>query len=145
FTLRFRSIMNQITDEMGAFTEREEKVERTSPEAAQRSESLVYQALGFGVAVNIVLAIFLAFAFNRDTTKRLAVLMDNTFRLSSNKPLHPPIGGKDEVAHLDGVFHEMANALSEALRKQKALIDNARDVICSFNSKGAFVAISQAS
>jgi PAS domain S-box-containing protein len=145
FMLRFRSIMNQVTEEMGAFTDREERIEKSSPAAAQRSESLVYEALGLGVAINIVMAVFLAVAFNRDTTKRLAVLMDNTFRLTGNKTLHPPIGGTDEVAHLDGVFHQMANALSEALRKQKALIDNARDVICSLNDKGAFVAISAAS
>ena len=101
----------------------------------------VYTILPFTVMMlfNVLLAIGLAFYFNRGTTKRLNVLLDNTKRLALEQPLSPPLIGRDEIARLDHTFRDMASALEESRRKEHAVVDNAEDVICSFDRQGRFV------
>lgn len=93
-------------------------------------------------------ALGLAFAVHRFftdlITQRLKTLTDNTVRLARSEALHPPDLGTDEIGHLDRVFHDMANALAEAARKERAVIQHARDVICSLDSEGRFTAVSPA-
>lgn len=48
--------------------------------------------------------------------------MDNTERLSRSQKLHQRIGGGDEIAHLDSVFHNMADALAQAARRKQELV-----------------------
>src|SRR5262249_50244862 len=50
----------------------------------------------------------------------------------------------DEIALLDQAFHSMADALGDALAKQRSLIENARDVICSLDGRNTFTAVSSA-
>ncbi|HEY9785426.1 MAG TPA: ATP-binding protein [Candidatus Obscuribacterales bacterium] len=98
----------------------------------------------FGVFVNILIAVCLAAYFNQGTTRRFKVLMDNTMRFAAGEKLNPPLAGRDEIAHLDKVFRDMANALEAAMKKQRAVIDNAADVICSIDADGKFGAVNPA-
>jgi PAS domain S-box-containing protein len=89
--------------------------------------------------INIVLATLLALYVNRGTTKRLEDLVDNTKRLASNKPLSPPAqGDNDEISALDKAFRNMATALAEAISKERAVLENAADVICTIDDEGRF-------
>ena len=97
-----------------------------------------------GVIAAIVVGGLLVF-FMRNTTSRMAKLMENTFLLSSNQPLPATLEGEDEMARLDHSFHLMAADLAEATRKERAILDNAVDVICSINSEGRFAAVNPAS
>jgi PAS domain S-box-containing protein len=97
---------------------------------------MVEQLLIAGVLFNILLAVALALSFNRGTSNRLKVLVDNTLRLAANKPLSAPLSGSDEIAKLDGTFREMAEALEESRIKERAVVDNAADVICSVDRSG---------
>jgi len=72
-------------------------------------------------------------------------MSDNAYRLASELPLNPVLSGVDEIARLDQTFHRMAEAISEAERKQRAVTDNARDVICSLDAAGKFIAVNPAS
>ena len=91
----------------------------------------------FASALSIVLiAVFLI----RDVVGRLDVLRDNAIRLVRNVPLHKPLRGNDEIAALDGTFHAMATALEEMAFKERAIIDNAQDVICALDREYTFVA-----
>lgn len=67
--------------------------------------------LGVGVSVNIVVAILLAIFFSKNITRRLSIVMDNSHRLGKRAQLNNPVGGSDEIAQLDNVFHEMAQVL----------------------------------
>jgi PAS domain S-box-containing protein len=98
-----------------------------------------------GGALHVMLAMFLWLTFSRDTADSFRILMDNTRRLAVGQPLNPPIPGKGEIAHLDRVFQDMAQALEAARRKERAIIENAIDVICSFDDNGRFVSLSPAS
>jgi len=98
-----------------------------------------------GFLLNVVVALALAVSFMRTTASRLKVLTENTVRLTSNAPLNEPLQGSDELKQIDQVFHLMVEALQEAARKERAVIDNAVDVICSIDEKLTFYACSPAS
>lgn len=140
-----RSLADRLQDELRGLTEDERKIESESPEVQNRNRASVKLFLVVGVVFNILLAVALALFFSRGIGRRLNVLTDNSIRLARGEPLNPPLTGADEIAHLDGVFHSMADALTEATRKERAVIENSADVICSIDIDGKFVAVSPAS
>lgn len=140
-----RSLADRLQDELRGLTEDERKIESESPEVQNRNRATVKLFLVVGVVFNILLAVALALFFSRGIGRRLNVLTDNTIRLARGEPLNPPLTGSDEIAHLDGVFHSMADALMEASRKERAVIENSADVICSIDIDGKFVTVSPAS
>ncbi len=139
-----RSLADKLQDELRGLTEDERRIEQESPEKQNRSRTILKVFLVGGVVANILIAFVLLWFFTRSIKNRLDVLTDNSFRLARGQPLNPPVGGGDEISHLDGVFHSMADALTEAHRKEKAVIDNAVDVICSIDMDGKFVAVNPA-
>src|SRR5262249_13419830 len=64
----------------------------------------------------------LVFLFRRGIRDRFAVLVGNTRRLAQGQELAPRLAGTDEIAGLDGVFHEMAQALGEAVRRERTYV-----------------------
>ncbi len=101
--------------------------ERERVLAQRKSKDLLYGLLIYGAALNVNLAILMAFLFNRSTTQRLDILVDNTVRLASSEPLHPPLEGDDELAQLDKTFNKMAKELAAARRKEQDVVDKAVD------------------
>lgn len=139
-----RSLADRLQDELRGLTEDERKIESEGPEAQNRNRAMVKIYLVIGVLLNFLIAVALALYFSRGISRRLNVLTDNSIRLARAEPLNPPLAGTDEIAHLDGVFHSMAEALNEASRKERAVIENSADVICSIDVDGKFVAVSPA-
>jgi PAS domain S-box-containing protein len=91
--------------------------------------------MAFTAIVGSALALSIGFRLNR--------LSDNNLRLATNRPLHPEMSGNDEIAKIDHTFHNMADSLEQAHQKERAVIDNARDMICSI-SKGKFTDVNPA-
>ncbi len=110
-----------------------------------RTRAFVKAWILFGVAAAIGIGAFLTINFNRSTTSRLGLLMDNTLRLSRKEELLPELAGDDEISQLDRTFHQMAKDLAEATRKERAILDNAVDVICSISKDSIFSAMNPAS
>ncbi len=101
--------------------------------------------LAASVVANIALSISLALFFGRNFADRLRTMIDNTLRLAGDQPLNPIVSGNDEISLLDTVYHEMANVLREAHRKERVFIDNAVDIICTIDEKRKFADVSPAS
>lgn len=97
-----------------------------------------------GALLNVIAAVSLVLYFNRGTAHRFNLLLDNTMRLASGEELNPPLTGGDEIARLDKVFRKMANALAAAAQKERAVLENAADVICSIDADGKFSAMNAA-
>lgn len=140
-----RGLADRLQEELRTLTEDERRLEDEGPVTGNRSRNAVAALLALGVVANIVLAIVLGLVFSRQISKRLNVLTDNSIRLARGESLNPLVSGADEIAQLDGVFHSMAAALNEASRKERAIVENAADVICSIDADGKFVAVSPAS
>ncbi|CAN5556083.1 hypothetical protein BH11CYA1_BH11CYA1_08600 [soil metagenome] len=83
---------------------------------------------------SILLALGLAFYFNKGTSRRLKTLMENTARLSAGLAPDSTIKGNDELAAIDSTYHRMYSALTQLRQKERATIDNAADIICSIDA-----------
>jgi PAS domain S-box-containing protein len=133
-----------FTSKMHELVNAETAKHQINEEEEEKSRALIKAFLVSGVIAALVVGALLVF-FTRNTTGRLAKLMENTLLLSSNQPLLPQLEGDDEMARLDRSFHMMAKDLAEATRKERAILDNAVDVICSINAEGRFAAVNPAS
>lgn len=126
----------------------------------KQSSLLLKVWIAAGAFLAVLIGVVLTIGFNRNTTRRLAVLIDNTERLSKKQSLQLISAEQgsskldlffrdhtqsDEIAQLDLFFRKMANDLAEATRKERAILDNAVDVICSINAEGKFTAVNPAS
>ncbi len=144
FKRDFEPKIEVVLNALNGILAEEQRIEIESPKIQAGFRRGVHVTLWIAVAMNILLAVLLGIYFNRGTLKRLRVVLENTRLLAANKPLKPELEGADEIAHLDHVFHEMATALAEAVRKERAAIENAVDVICSLNADASFTAVSPA-
>ena len=109
--------------------------ERQTATAKVQNSMLLQIVLVAGGILNVLVAVGAAIFF-RDITSRLNLMRDNSYRLSRRESLNPRLDGADEISELDGAFHEMAGALVEANRKERALVENAVEVICSIDGHG---------
>jgi PAS domain S-box-containing protein len=142
--LTILSVSNELLSELRQFTGLERRSEQQAQSQGPATRRLIWNCLILGVVSNIVLALFLARLFYKSTSSRLNTLVDNTKRLAHGKPLKEKLSGNDEIAVLDTVFHSMAASLAEARRKERAVIDNASDVICTIDANMDFVSVNQA-
>jgi PAS domain S-box-containing protein len=100
-------------------------------QAALREETR--RLMIFGGVLNFILTLTIALYLTRNIAARLKLLSENTQKLACDLPLHKTMTGSDEISKLDRFFHEMADDLKYAAQKERALVDNARDLIFSLD------------
>lgn len=135
------SSRNLLSAELLSMARQEKRYADESPEVQATLRQNMQMAMLLAGGANLVIALFAATYLTQSITGKIRRLNENTYRLASNLPLHPALPGDDELSRLDRVFHEMARDLMEARRKERALIDNARDLICSIDESGKISAI----
>jgi len=102
---------------------------------AADARKLAQKVLFGAVAMSILLALLVAKLFSDRIASRLAKLRSNAIFLSQRQSLPPRIGGDDEIAELDGSYHEAASLLRDSEDKLQNTFDNAADLICSLNEQ----------
>lgn len=137
-------ILRDLISELEAILSEERLIERTSPQIQATQRQRVRELLLTGVILNIIISIVLVFYFNKSFTNRLAIMMDNSIRLGLGQRLNPPLSGNDELSHLDSQFRDMTGALDAAARKERAVVENAADVIFSLDDSANFTKVSPA-
>jgi PAS domain S-box-containing protein len=123
---------------------REKEIARRSPrkQAAIRKQQITI--LWVAVVLNILTFMAAAVWLVRSITGRLQIMSDNAFRFAAGRELNPVMMGGDEIAILDYSFHNMADSVRQAARKERAVVEQARDVICSIDAAGKFAAVNPA-
>lgn len=134
-----------LTAEANEIESQQTSIEEKSPEIQKEQRRQLQWLLMLGAVLNVLLALGLALIFNRGFTSRLKILMDNSYRFAVGVPLNPILTGTDELAKLDEVFHKMAGFIDESARKERAVIENSVEVICSLDAEEKFSKVSQAS
>lgn len=133
-----------LYDELISIGNEQKQLSQKAPEVQalyrEKAQSIMVIIGLFDLALGLALALFLT----KGITTRLHRVSDNTYRLASGMPLHEVMRGSDEIARLDQVFHKMANEIKESSRKERAIVENARDLICTIDSQGRFLAANQA-
>lgn len=122
-----------------------ESEQRANPISSANTRLYLQQALAVGMILNMIMSVLLARFFSHAITSRLNVLVDNAYRFVRNERLHPRLSGTDEIARLDVVLRNMASTIEEAAARERAIISNAADVICSINQELKFTAVNPAS
>lgn len=130
-----------LTDEM---IDEQNQIELKEREAQKMSRLIIQITLAGLLIASVLLALALMRSFNRFALNRLEVLTESVSGLASGKPLGPRIAGNDEISELDSAFRNMAGDLDWLLEKERAIIDNAADVICSFDEHGCFISVNAA-
>ncbi|HEY9733543.1 MAG TPA: ATP-binding protein [Drouetiella sp.] len=138
-------LLSTLTAQADSITGEQKAIEDRSPKIQEEQRKALHQLLMLGAVLNVLLAMILALIFNRGFTKRLRVLMDNSYRFAIGMPLNPELTGTDELVKLDQVFHKMAHVVEESARKERAVIENSVDVICSLDADEKFTKVSPAS
>jgi PAS domain S-box-containing protein len=100
--------------------------------------------LAAGVVSNILVGIFLMTFYRRQILQRLETISKNAIALSLNKPMSKPLSGDDEIALLDHSFHNMSQQLVEASERERALFQNASDVMAVLNDRHEFLKVNPA-
>jgi signal transduction histidine kinase len=103
---------NDVMDGIAAL-ETTQFASASSSIANSRIRDNVRSAVVVGAVLNLIVGALLVLVFNRGVTKRLAIIKDNTRRLSANQSLNLRDIGQDEIAEVDASFHEMAGRLKE--------------------------------
>lgn len=122
----------------------ENEVAQTSPLETKQVESQINLALAAGILLNVLIAIAAALFFSKRIARRVNHVAQNNIRFALGQKLEPPLQGDDEIADLDQVFHDMAATISEAARKERTIVEYARDVICTIDHSGRFQIINPA-
>lgn len=158
--LDFAKIIRRFSEHLEQIAKLESEKHKRFDQLGKQSSLLLKVWIAAGALSAVAIGVILTAGFNRNTTRRLGVLIDNTERLSKKQSLHLLTTDQgataldtffsdhtqtDEIAQLDLFFRKMANDLAEATRKERAILDNAVDVICSINSDGVFTAVNPAS
>lgn len=119
----------------------EKEVAERAPEAQARLRERSATILFFATCLSFIFTISFILIFMKWLVARLDVMSDNCVRFASRQSLRPAVGGADEIARLDRVFHQMTDEIAVMRRKERALIENARDLICSMDGRGNFIEV----
>lgn len=90
---------------------------------------------------SIVVTVFLGYLYSVSIRRPLKHLSENGRRLSHREPLLPALPGNDEFANLDQLLHLNSMEIEEALTHERAVIDNAADMICTIDENCKFVSV----
>jgi len=109
-----------------------------------RDDQILHTILYSSILVNVGMALGLTYFFNRSTTDRLNVIMQNTQRMSVGKPPVARVLGDDELAQIDSLYHRMYREMNTMRRKELAILENVADIVCSLDRQLIFSSINEA-
>lgn len=116
-----RLIDSLIKETQLILTEENELARQYSINSARSRKRVHYLLMAF-VGFSIGAAFLLNKWFSVYITRRLKAVIDNTQKVPKGEALSPPIGGTDEIAQLDKVFHEMVDELYSAQKMKQYLL-----------------------
>ncbi|MBS1992557.1 MAG: PAS domain S-box protein [Cyanobacteria bacterium SZAS LIN-3] len=142
--LKLNAEIHTFNDTMSELLRAQAKDEKAWIDAQQASQQTINIILLTLIISSISLAVGLAFYFNSQAARRLGVVMSSISSLSQGKYGSLPLAGDDEFARLDRDIHGLAAQLLNATHKERAVLENAQDVIFSIDTRGQFTAVNPA-
>ncbi len=131
--------VSEVYSILSAIIASEDTKHRADPEQRLAVREKINNSLTAAVIVTVLLTIGLAYGASVGIRKPLTRMSENAQRISRREPLHTPLIGSDELAELDGLFHDVDAAIEEALKQEHNLIDCAADVVCLLDQHGIFM------
>lgn len=105
---------------------------------------IIRLVLCLSILLSLLIAFGLAIYFRRGTADRLNVIMSNTKRMAAGKAPTEELEGNDELAQIDKLYHKMHDSLVILRRRERAILENVADVVCSVDPSMRFTDINEA-
>jgi PAS domain S-box-containing protein len=102
------------------------------------SKNRIHNLFLLAALASVLSAILLSLIYGLLVSSPLKRLSQNSVLLSLRRPLMEPLEASDEFAELDKTFRTVAAQIEKASATERAMIDNAEDLICSLDKNGAF-------
>jgi PAS domain S-box-containing protein len=102
-----------------------------SPKQLSSAQMRITHLIVSGISASIAISLGLAIFFSRNFVGRLKIIDLKAHRLASGLPLGPSQAPSDEIADLDRAIHKSQAMLAELRQRERAVVDNAQDVLCS--------------
>lgn len=123
-----------------------EETKRQGNEAATNSQFQTLNSyLLSAIVVTIIAAFVMAAFYIRDILIPLKHLSANCLRISRREELLPVLNDGSEFSQLDEILHSITAATKEEQEREKSMVENTNDLICSLNVEGKFLRANQSS
>lgn len=121
----------------------ERQMQQRAPSELLSRRSFVITTTAAGLTVSLILSCSAAFLFFRNIAKRLQIIEDNAHNVALGKELLPALSDQDEIGQLDAALHEAADLISDAKKKEFAILEQSIDVLCSLDRRLRIVDIGE--
>lgn len=111
-----------------------------NPDRMHKLMNTVWIILAVALVVSVALAAFLGYLYVILIKRPLKTTCETGKLLAKRQPLPTALSGEDELSSLDRLLHSVSEAVGEAAEKERTLIENAADLICSVSEDGRIVA-----
>lgn len=118
-----RVSMNKFHFKKDEFLHEEKILDEIRQQEVESSWQQFDWLLASGASADLLLALTLAFLFTRGIGWRIRILTENAKALTDGEELAEPLAGNDEIAKLDLVFHQMADALIKAQTELESKVE----------------------
>ena len=135
---KFEGTKDLLLARMGVMVQKGEKQTLEMQEKQAHIRMLISLTIWLGVIFNVLVGTFLGAFYRKSIMDRIRTITQNTLALSKGQSLLPQIAGSDEIAVLDSTFHDMHRQLLAASERERALFNNASDVICVLDVNNRF-------
>jgi PAS domain S-box-containing protein len=118
------------------------KVVKSKDKEAERfvnSFSNIHANLLLLSSVSILLALISGYVYIISIRRPLKHLSSNGQLLAQQRPLLPVLAAGDEFSRIDALLHSAAQEIENLRVKEKEVIENAQDLICTIDGDGIFV------
>lgn len=145
YSRRAMQIAKELKAQLNAFRIEYQNALIASDEEAAHFQTLLRNYVIAGIIVSIIIAFGLCFYFSKSIVERLKVVKNNTMRIAAEAPLNEPISGRDEITDLDKAIRGMSSIIAETRQNERAVLENASELICTIDAQGRFSSINPAS
>ena len=131
-------LCNTLVQTLTEIANSETSVRNLQLEAESKSR-LFFNAIALIAALlGVAASVLVAFSCVKDLRIAVDALMVNADKMANREKLLPIIEGNRELTQLDIVFHDVDRAIDDSLKSERAVFENAADLVCSIDRRGVF-------
>lgn len=142
--LKAQSQIQQMFDIAEQLVAEQSRLQQESADQQTQYDSLLQTLLLLSVIGSVFVAFGLAYFFNHGTTRRFKALMVNAGQLAAGQAPSVVVTGSDELAKLNSLLQRTHRDLTSLRMKERAILDNAAEVIASVDGDLRFSNVNRA-
>jgi PAS domain S-box-containing protein len=119
----------------------EESKEKLTPMLIEQSRSRIRNTLMLAIPGSLLVSALLGYFYVISIRGPILRISENSRRLSKHQPLLPTLASRDEFGSLDSYLHKVALSIEETIKKDREMVKNAVDMICSLDQDLVFISV----